>query len=96
MLDKLSELNEAESKRQKINANEIAQFSGDILKSMQKNSDKFLKDLTKKHEQLLLKFDDILCVDDVKRHGEYKVFSIFFSLFFKSPKRFFLEIWRIF
>jgi hypothetical protein len=70
MLDKLSELNEAESKRQTINANEIAQFSGDIVKSMQKNSDKFLKDLTKKHEQLLLKFDDILCVDDVKRHGE--------------------------
>ena len=70
MLNKFSELNEAESKRQTINANEIAQFSGDIVKSMQKNSDKYLKELTRKHEQLLLKFDDILCVDDVKRHGD--------------------------
>jgi hypothetical protein len=69
MLGKLDELNEVELKRQVQHASEIGNFSGDILKSIQKNADKYLRELTRRNEQLLLKFDDILCVDDAKKHG---------------------------
>jgi hypothetical protein len=69
MLAKLDELNAAELKRQTLHASEIGNFSGDILKSIQKNADKYLRELTRRNEQLLLKFDDILCVDDAKKHG---------------------------
>lgn len=64
-LPKLESLNETETKRQELNSQTIKTFSSELNSKIQQNTDKFLKELSKINEILLIKFDDFLCVDDI-------------------------------
>lgn len=69
MLPKLESLNETELKRQETNSATIKEFTGELNTKIKQNSENFLKELSKANEGLLIKFDDVLCVDDVHKHG---------------------------
>lgn len=75
----MENLNASELDRQKNNAKEINDFINQFKRTIRTNSDSFLKDLAKTNEFLLLKFDDILCVDDVNKHGRFSI-NIFHDL----------------
>jgi len=71
LADELKELNQIELKRQEEHSKTINQYLIDLRSIIKKNADLFYKQLTKTNEFLLLKLDDILCVDDVGKHGMY-------------------------
>lgn len=66
----LEELNQIELKRQEEYSKAINQYLIDLRSIIKKNADSFYKQLSKTNEFLLLKLDDILCVDDVIKHGK--------------------------
>ena len=72
MLVKLDSLNEDELNRQATSLKAINEFVLELKNSIEKNADQYLKDLSKSNEHLMIKFDDILTVDDVDKNGEFK------------------------
>lgn len=71
MSHRLESINEAELKRQKANSQAVECYASELRKSVRVCSDKFSKELGKSNEYLLIKFDDLLCLDDVKMHGNF-------------------------
>ena len=70
MLPKLEALNLAELKRQANNERAINEFIAELKKTLQKQADNYVNELSKSNEQLLIRFDDILTVDDVTKNGK--------------------------
>jgi hypothetical protein len=83
MADKLKDLDQLELKRQDTYAKAITQYLVDLRSIIKKNTDSFHKQLTKTNETLLLKMDDILCVDDINKHGKYALINS--NRFFVGP-----------
>lgn len=69
MLDTLGALNETERKRQQISDTAIEAYVNELRLKLKTCSEKFLHELGKINENLLIKFDDLLCIDDLKKHG---------------------------
>lgn len=70
LADELNHLNQIELKRQEEYSKAINQYLVDLRSIIKKNADQFYKQLSKSNEFLLIKLDDILCVDDVGKHGK--------------------------
>lgn len=88
MSDKLQDINENELKRQKDNIQVIESYTNELRKKVKLCSEKFLKELGKNNEYLLIKFDDLLCLEDIKMHGMF--FSIVFLIgLIKNEKKIF-------
>jgi hypothetical protein len=68
MANELSALNTAEKERQKTNTEDIRTFATEFRKFVVKYAESFLSELVAKNEFLLLKFDDVLTVDEVNKH----------------------------
>lgn len=68
MQPKLDSLNEAELKRQQKQSELSQTFIQELFAKIQFYSNKFIKELAKSNETLLIKFDDILTVDEVMKH----------------------------
>ena len=77
--DQLSELNAIEVKRQGLELKEISEYVAAYKACLYKRSDVFQNDLAMINESLLLKFDDILTVDEVNKHG-INFFSVLWVL----------------
>lgn len=83
MLERLESINEDEIKRQKADALHLETYALELRKKVLLCSEKFLKELSKCNESLLIKFDDLLCLDDIKMHGKT---SVCFTSCISNPK----------
>ena len=87
LAEKFENLNTAELKRQENATVAIDSYSRELRKRVRIYSEKFLKELGKTNESLLIKLDDLLSLDDLKMHGIIKNnFLNFFSTYFMSIK----------
>lgn len=69
IVHKLDELNELELKRQKENHRLVQDYIDSLTICIRKHAESYLKSLSHSNEHLLLKFDEMLVVDDVIRPG---------------------------
>jgi len=69
MVATLENLNKLEQSRQAHNLDACNKYIAELNFIIKKEAENFLKELSKSNEFLLLSFDNILCVDDVKKHG---------------------------
>ena len=74
MSDKLNDLNQIELKRQENYSNAIDQYLVDTRMTIKKMAEMFHKEMSRINESMLIKLDDIICVDDVNKHGNIKIF----------------------
>ena len=92
MSDKLQDINESELKRQKENIQVIESYTNELRKKVKLCSEKFLKELGKSNEYLLIKFDDLLCLEDIKMHGMFfsiEIIEFLIGLIKNEKKKFF-------
>ncbi|RNA29597.1 coiled-coil domain-containing protein [Brachionus plicatilis] len=68
MQSKLDALNGVELKRQEKQSELSQTFIKELYSKIQLYSNKFIRELAKNNESLLIKFDDILTVDEVMKH----------------------------
>lgn len=68
MQSKLDSLNEIELERQQKQSELSEIFIKELFSKIQFYSNKFIQELSKSNESLLIKFDDILTVDDLMKH----------------------------
>jgi hypothetical protein len=57
----------------------IDEYITKLEESVEKYADTFFTTLTKSNESLLLKFDEILTMDEVNKHGILLVIHFFFA-----------------
>lgn len=80
MKDKLDSLNDAEVKRQNQHSKVANEYLDQLYSILSQCSEKFLKDLTHKHENLLVQFDDLLSIADIRKHGNYTRFILLLKI----------------
>ena len=68
MANKLNALDQTELARQKTYESCIERFIDELKTCLVRNADAFHRNLSQTNELLLLKLDDILCIDDVNKH----------------------------
>ena len=70
MIEKLDYLNQTELHRQETFSKAIEQYINELRSTIRNNAETYHKQLSKTNENLLIKLDDILCVDEVTKHGK--------------------------
>jgi hypothetical protein len=79
----LNDLNKQELERQSFYFKEIKKFLSIYRKELRQKYGALFKSLSNTNTELLIKFDDILVADEVRKHGEY------FKFYFIA-----IETWR--